>query len=789
MQHEVKAADDDLPLAPQQIQKSANIILPDPAEQQPLNPLPAGSRGTLSLEAIDAVIQKHFPPQKIAAMVQDGDVPKYKRMAGDITDGEANNNSADRQAIEMRLIEKYEIVPLKAQIDQLEAEIDALEKNPGIEPDDEQLEARKAELNELYESLDNWEARVEALKGGMLFDNRKNRLAAINAELEVEREDLKAVEKVDKVHFESGIEEPAMKRRQARLLAVSGHAAGRIIEMQNNRINEFTPFTRSAMEGIFKSSFKATFDAKYHSPTDEPDPSLAEIQPFLEDMQPVIDKANVIQQQLRQLKDERAVMVAQRIALLKESPHLIQNVESREQAAKDLSAIQQERERVQHCNQRLAALENPGPDQEQAVIEHGSVSQAREHYKNERSKANDRRSDLQNAFNNGLAAAAADEFDQSEEGMAILEQMAVLKQEQAEILLPYKEEKLAEYKSIMPGLFAEQAIAVEENEAKSGQDLKSALKQSAAADKNLDTKLKVAELDLRRNFGKAPYEMYKQNVEMAAQEFKMRPEIIEDDDKRAKVTGLKQQVADVKEVIAQCDEEIAKLNKVGARLRSLVHGHNDDRKELKALYAKQKEAALEQLSSLEEQLDIAAHEAVSVSMKQGMLNEIKPPAPPKAAVPANQAPAQNQPIQPPAAKNGLPPPPNYPAPPPPGQEMTKQPKARINAKAKDAGDGMPPSQENGNMILEPEAKVENAAQNGQNLAEGNQEAPAAHKPSVGEALHRSHSMPNLSGPQVAAHQTEGQQPKKGVGKDKSLRASGSWQAAKPSAAKATGIKT
>ena len=97
---------------------------------------------------------------------------------------------------------------------------------------------------------------------------------------------------------------------------------------------------------------------------------------------------------------------------------------------------------------------------------------------------------------------------------------------------------------------------------------------------------------------------------------------------------------------------------------------------------------------------------------------------------------------------------------------------------------MPQNQENGNLILEPEAKVDNAGQNGQNLAEGK----APHKTSVGEALHRSHSMPNLGGPQAAIHQPEEQQPKNASTKDKSLRASGTWQSAKPSTPKPTSPK-
>lgn len=97
---------------------------------------------------------------------------------------------------------------------------------------------------------------------------------------------------------------------------------------------------------------------------------------------------------------------------------------------------------------------------------------------------------------------------------------------------------------------------------------------------------------------------------------------------------------------------------------------------------------------------------------------------------------------------------------------------------------MPQNQENGNMIREPEAKVEDAGQHGQNLAQGQ----APHKKTVGESLRRSHSMPSLRGPQAAIHQPEEKQPQNASAKDKSFRASRTWQSAQPSTPKPTSPK-
>ena len=64
-------------------------------------------------------------------------------------------------------------------------------------PGDAGLNALQSELGGLYENLDNWEVRVETLQAAMSQEDRKARLATINAEHQAEKQELEGVEKVD----------------------------------------------------------------------------------------------------------------------------------------------------------------------------------------------------------------------------------------------------------------------------------------------------------------------------------------------------------------------------------------------------------------------------------------------------------------------------------------------------------------------------------------------------------------------------------------------------------------
>ncbi|MBK8041098.1 MAG: hypothetical protein IPK22_28785 [Verrucomicrobiaceae bacterium] len=717
-----KDAGDGMPLAAEQAE-SQPIIAPQANEsrraRQQSQPPPV-SRGLLSPIQIDKAISDHFPHDKVSAELKEGHVTNYRNLAIDISHAVVNTNQADRQAIEARMIEQFEIAPLQEQIDKLEAEIELLENTPGIEAGDERIIAKREDLTALYEECDNWEVRVDALKKGMGEEDRKKRLGAINAELALEKQALEGVEKVNEVRFDEEADDLAQQRRNPRLLAASALAAGSMANNQTGNKPNNGDFTPSSVSQQIQNSYKGKYGAKYHPLSENKnrkDPIPDELKPIIAEMQPTIDKVNQIQKQIRDLDDARDRIILKHRDTFTADPSLIQDAALLQRVRNDQQSLQQAEKRIQHCDNQLAALEIPGSRQvNEAVRDHGSVEKARAHYEAEKKQAANQRSYSRSSLETGFMTAAQQATAQDPQAIAMLDQMAEHRQEQAKVLRQYQEEKIALVAGIMPDLFPDQEIEDKGNEVAVAHDVRSALKRPKLEGERQQSELRIAELDLRRKMGQTTLDVYDESVQMAVAKFKMEPQSIPDPEKRQQGVALKLKISELEAKAAYYDKEIARLEKgkIGARLRSLADGGAKARKEL---YAKKKVQVSDQIQKLGLQLDVLAENALSANAKRDLLNH---------AAAANESKA----------------------------EMTKN------------------AQQEGNIIIEEK-----------------KEAPAAHKPSVGEALHRSHSMPNLGGPQVAAHQPEGQQAKKGVGKDKSLRASGSWQMAKSSSAKATGIKT
>lgn len=315
-----------------------------------------------------------------------------------------------------------------------------------------------------------------------------------------------------------------------------------------------------------------------------------------------------------------------------------------------------------------------------------------------------------------------------------------------------------------------------------------------------------------RTAPKAPrneqYAEYAKQAEIAKQTLKANPQLIEDPGARQQVMGIKEQMSEVKAKIAHYDKETAKLEegKLGAKLRSLASGGTEGRKEF---YAEKKLAAQQQLATLERQLDAAAAEAVPLEMKAGLMadagaviearaqqNNVAQAQNGVAAQQANHEFLNHPAPQPPnvaeladnavqQAGNAVQQPNleflNHPAPQPPNVPQVQNnavpqngaPKAAELPKA--AEDELDVAELDEVDELDEEVEVEVKQ-------EGHEKGP-----SVGEMLKRANSSPALGGHRQAQGQGQGgpaqNGPKPG---GNSLRASGQWQAAKPSAPKPGG---
>ncbi|MCX6851233.1 MAG: hypothetical protein NTY98_20185 [Verrucomicrobia bacterium] len=268
---------------------------------------------------------------------------------------------------------------------------------------------------------------------------------------------------------------------------------------------------------------------------------------------------------------------------------------------------------------------------------------------------------------------------------------------------------------------------------------------------------------------------------------------------QAQAQAVHKEIAGLKDKIAQYDKEIANLNnhKMGSMLRSLASGGSGNRKEF---YADKKLDAQQQIGNLQRQLESIADKAMTSQFKADIAADARVAANRQQGAPPV---AQNNAVQvPPVARQPSPAlagmVPNHPAPPPPGQfnhpppsdmappvpdqdnlvQGNDQPKAaKVQIAAKDKkGDFTVQAAEDKLDVEAPDALDALDALDAEVSVE------VAKKPSVAEMLKRTYSAPELGGHK----QAQGKGVEEPNPADHSLRASGSWQSAKPSGPKPGG---
>ncbi len=296
---------------------------------------------------------------------------------------------------------------------------------------------------------------------------------------------------------------------------------------------------------------------------------------------------------------------------------------------------------------------------------------------------------------------------------------------------------------------------------------------------------------------------FNNQVEAAKKNFKFKPDLIADTQLGQQVSDLQKEIADVKTKIAHYENETAKLDdhKAGALIRSLASGGVAGRKEF---YADKKNDASQRLQEMESQLDELVSQAITDDMKadiyadagivvanQRTAQNVAPPeqvqnvAPPiEQRVPLNQLPPPVSKVG--GAGNGVPPieqrvPLNQ-LPPPVDVENSQVENVSISAAKKEAGGGIK-SAEDEQDVADLDA-LDDLDDNPSVEMEEKVTSDLQRKPSVAEMLKRTQSSPALGGHRQGHDQAQGQDGQKP--KPNSLRASGDWQPAKPSAPKLGG---
>lgn len=208
-------------------------------------------------------------------------------------------NQADRAAVELREIQQLEIEPRQQHIGELEAELEVLTQQHGA--GSQEVKDLNEKIDQLYEEVDVYEARVETLKGTLKTETPKNRLAAVNEQFASEKQDdLNAAPKVagpQGVAFDVDVKTHDFTPRQDHELTLT--AAITADKILAGGVPD-AGIDKASLGDQVKSAFN---DAK-------PDVRVrdrriitgSEVADVTQDMEPVIDQVNDLQTKIRTLR-------------------------------------------------------------------------------------------------------------------------------------------------------------------------------------------------------------------------------------------------------------------------------------------------------------------------------------------------------------------------------------------------------------------------------------------------------------------------------------------------------
>lgn len=472
-----KAADaGGLPVEPQAFKESENIII-EPAPQDFTSMSPAD---------VDRAIAKHLKPEDIEV----DDVTDYHGVASEIHKNAqpdaALRNKPDTAAIEVRLIEAKEIEPLNEKIALAEHLLAEREATPGVQAGDPEVETLKSELNELYEDLDNWETRVDTLKASMKVDDRKNRLAAMNAAAAEDRVHLPE-NTVANTSFTADTKVNDGNPRQEHELQVSAANAAKnfINKVPTNGIDPETLKSRigQAYNGAYTydgpDRFKEDGSPQRVKAANDRGISPQEKDRLAAEMQPVIDQVNELQVTVAALEGTQAELLADMRTDLAADPARIEDPQTRQEHQQAQEGVDAATAQVAQCDAHLQKLQNPGRlEKAAAILKHGGVENAREHYETAKKAAQKQLSNANADLNRALDKAALASLNQSVEGQALQAQIGEIQGQQNKLLQDFHDVKQAQAAAIKPERVQQDPALLKAAElgAEGRQDVKSALK-------------------------------------------------------------------------------------------------------------------------------------------------------------------------------------------------------------------------------------------------------------------------------------------------------------------------
>lgn len=422
------------------------------------------SHTTMSPQALDQAISRHYDDVLATFKSQTpDDTPSYREIAGEIHKNIQPDSKKrmrpNESALELRMIEAKEIEPLQQKINEAEQQLEALEAD-GLDENDPAILEQKAVLDELYEDLDGWEARAGALKAAMQMDDRKNRLAAINAEHQAEAAAVDAdFFEAQKVQFAEGVKQNDANPRQEYELEVSAALAAQsfIGKVPDRGIDQET--LKSKIGLAYKDAYQYEGPARVDENgknvkvkgAHERGINETEKLAVAQEMQEVVGKVNEIQAEVRALEAVEEKMFQDLQQEVAQDPSRIaspQSMERLQQAQERLASAEANLNRQQA---RLKAMTSLGPiEKAKALIQRSGVEQAKEQLQKDIQEAEKQCQEAKRGVVEAVDGAAREALKNSPEGKVVQQQLAEHRAKQSALLQNFHDQKQAQAASIKP---------------------------------------------------------------------------------------------------------------------------------------------------------------------------------------------------------------------------------------------------------------------------------------------------------------------------------------------------
>lgn len=487
----------------------------------------------------------------------------YSSMKHDLGDP----SEANMMAIEAQMIQKDKIGPLKAQIEQAEAELTALEQKLGAHSNDERLAAKKEELNDLYTELDTWETRTETLKANMHRLDSKKRLEGVNIQEKIYQVEQEILE----LKATPGIE-PDYERLNAKQAEIAD-LQERLASWQNR--TEEVPASLPT-------------DAAFKAKGKDPKVRFEENPDFSKEESRQANLLIAIAEAAKSTMNRSASLppVAMEDLVLKTKEAFKKRLDSRYRPHEEPTFKKTLSVNVDYDDQKqqVKARRNKEIDDDMQW----ALDQAEDML----AEVNSLQEQRQELIKQSKAVSEPAEVEK----LLAAEQM--LKDQQNAILQNFSDEKMAEGTAMRSRLFLQQEIKAQQ--ANNNNNIINEAPESVLKERfvNLPTRFQAAERELllacTPSQHKAQLQQYQNRLMGAAEIYKVDPSLIQD-------PGKKDQVMDLKQKIADAEAELARLRK------KLIKLPGSDK------------PAKEELASLQKQLDEVLVDCVSDNIKLGIL--------------------------------------------------------------------------------------------------------------------------------------------------------------------------